>query len=125
MNDMADEFRPLTGVSGLLLLLCLGCGPDLRGATLVYSTFLGGPENDSAYAIAMDAQGNVYVAGDTSNTNSFPTLNALQPKSAGDLDLFIAKFNPAGGLVFSTYLGGSGVEFANAIALDRCRPGIG
>lgn len=99
-------------------LFLLSHAPDLQAATLLYSTFLGGAENDSAYALTIDGQGNTYVAGDTTNRFSFPTLNALQPQSAGAIDLFIAKFNPAGELLFSTYLGGRGSEYANAIALD-------
>jgi len=123
MNDVAEKFKPacqrgLLLAKALMLLPCLVWVSHLHGATLVYSTFLGGADNDSAYAITLDAQGNVYVIGDTSNTNSFPTLNALQPQNAGELDLFIAKLNSAGELVFSTYLGGSGSEYANAIALD-------
>lgn len=47
------------------------------GSALVYSTFLGGTNEDTAYGIAVDAQGNAYVTGETHAPN-FPTLNAFQ-----------------------------------------------
>ena len=76
---------------------------------LVYSTYLGGSGDDGAdsVAVAVDGQGNVYVAGYTSSTD-FPTRKALYGQNAGGPnDVFVAKFNPAGELLFSTYLGGS------------------
>jgi hypothetical protein len=87
---------------------------------LVYSTYLGGPANDFGRAIAVDAGGSAYVAGDTSST-SFPGIGpgSLQSVNAGGVDAFVAKLNPAGdALVYSTYLGGAGTDNAKAIALD-------
>ncbi len=91
--------------------------------TLVYSTYLGGNDNDSAAGIAVDSAGNAYVAGGTTSTN-FPTASAVQAASGGGQDAFIAKLNPTGnGLIYSTYLGGSGgvagaTEAATGIAVD-------
>src|SRR6266699_3617176 len=85
---------------------------------LVFSTFLGGGFEDTAYAIAVDSSNRVYVMGETSSTN-FPTLNAAQPANGGvgvdpDLplvDAFVAVFETNGAsLRYSTYLGGSGYE---------------
>src|SRR5207302_11146178 len=79
--------------------------------------------NDSAAAIAIDAYGNAYVTGGTTST-SFPTASPLQPSSGGNQDAFVTKLNPSGnGLVYSTYLGGSGgmagsSETGNGIAVD-------
>ncbi len=86
---------------------------------MIYSTFLGGSSADQGRGIAVDSSGNAYVVGLTSSTN-FPTMNALQPaNSGGSVDAFVAKLNPAGSaLVYSTYLGGSGEDFANGIAVD-------
>jgi hypothetical protein len=98
-------------------------GYDLRRPLfidpLVYSTYLGGSGADSGYAIAVDSSDNAYVTGATNSTD-FPTMNPLQPANAGGaLDVFVAKLNPTGSaLVYSTYLGGSGEDFGNAIAVD-------
>jgi hypothetical protein len=85
---------------------------------LIYSTYLGGTSADAAQAIALDAQGNAYVAGYTYSTN-FPTQNAYQGVSGGGEDCFIAALDPTGtSLVFSTYLGGSGQDAVFGLALD-------
>ena len=84
--------------------------------TLVYSTFLGGAQADLGYAIAVESQGASYIAGTTAG--GFPLLAAAQPVVGGPNDAFVAKFNAAGGLVFSTYLGGTGNDQARGVALD-------
>lgn len=95
---------------------------------LVYSTFLGGFGIDEAYAIAIDADGNAYVAGNTASPtsaggNDFPVKNALQPAQNGLSDGFVAKLNPTGsGFVFSTFLGGSdNVDGIYGLAVDSQR----
>jgi hypothetical protein len=100
--------------------------------SLMYSTYLGGSVSDGADGIALDSSGNVYVAGYATSTN-FPTLPANQNFStggapntsglAGSENAFAAKLNPfastpAQTLVYSTYLGGSGTDSANGIAVD-------
>ena len=84
---------------------------------LVYSTYHGGALTDYGNAIAVDAGGNAYVTGDTDSTN-FPRVAARQPvKGYGD-DAFVSKFNAAGNaLVYSTYLGGNGVDTGWGIAV--------
>ncbi|MHC4955292.1 MAG: DUF7948 domain-containing protein [Planctomycetota bacterium] len=78
------------------------------GMSLGFSTYLGGTENDSGNGIALDAAGNVYVAGFTESTD-FPVQSPLQPAISGTHDGFLAKINPAGTmLVYSTYIGGTG-----------------
>lgn len=89
------------------------------GSSLVYSTFLGGSGADSGQAIALDPSANAYVAGYTASTNFPTTAGALQTTAAGNGDAFVAKFNAAGSAtVYSTYLGGTGLDRADAIALD-------
>ncbi|HEY6895107.1 MAG TPA: SBBP repeat-containing protein [Rhodanobacteraceae bacterium] len=94
--------------------------PD--GTTLKYATYLGGSKLDVVYGIAVDAGGSVYVAGAT-NSSDFPvTPGVLQNHLAGPLfDAFVAKLSPSGALVYSTYLGGSYVDIADAIAVDAGR----
>lgn len=87
------------------------------GNTLLYSTLLGGSNNDWAYAIAVDASGNAYVAGDTQSTD-FPVLGAFQSANAGNMDSFVTKLSSTCAIVFSTYLGGAGNEHAGGVAID-------
>lgn len=92
--------------------------PD--GLRLIYSTFLGGTNNDAATAIAVDSSGSAYVTGFTSSTDFPVTPGAFQTVYAGGLtDAFIAKLSAAGNaLVYSTYLGGTATDAANGIAVD-------
>jgi Beta-propeller repeat len=92
------------------------------GNTLMFSTYLGGNGASVEYpetgqGIALDASGDAYVVGVTSSTN-FPVSNAIQTQLNGFTDAFVAKVSAAGGLLFSTYMGGSGVDVANAVAVD-------
>ncbi len=88
------------------------------GSGLVFSTYLGGDDEDQGIGIAVDAQAAVYVAGFTFSTN-FPAVHPLQPKIAGRSDTFVAKFRADGSrLLYSTYLGGADYDIAEAIAVD-------
>jgi hypothetical protein len=88
------------------------------GNALVYSTYLGGSDNDIGFEIAVDSGGNAHVAGVTRSTN-FPTANAFQSALKGASDGFVAKLNATGtAFNYSTYLGGTADESANGIALD-------
>ena len=86
---------------------------------LVYITYLGGGGDDRSYGIAVDGSGAAIVVGWTYSGN-FPIVNASQSRLGGGRDSFVAKLNAAGnGLVFSTYLGGSGADSANGAAVDQ------
>lgn len=92
------------------------------GSAAIYSTYLGGSRGETARAIAIDATGAAYIAGMTASTN-FPTRNAVQAASRGGeaarSDAYVAKLSPDGNaLVYSTYLGGSGDDYAMALSLD-------
>jgi len=85
------------------------------GSALIFSTYLGGAGDDGATGIAVDSSGNVWLKGNTKSAD-FPITNgAFQTKSGGDFDHYVAELNPVGKqLLFSTYLGGSGIEFGGA-----------
>jgi len=92
--------------------------PLVIDPVLVYSTYLGGSLAETGWDIVSDASGNVYVSGQASSTN-FPVLNAAQPNNAGGFsDAFVTKLDPNGSLVYSTYIGGNGLEFGYAVAVD-------
>jgi hypothetical protein len=85
---------------------------------LLFSTFLGGSGQEFATSIAVDSAGNSYLGGYTLSAD-FPLLNPAQGGNAGGQDAFITKLNPTGtGIVYSTYIGGSGADQAPKIAID-------
>lgn len=85
---------------------------------LVWSTFLGGNDLDLGYGVAVDEAGNVYVTGRTSSAD-FPTPGGWDKRyGGGGHDAFVAKFSAEGKLLWSTYLGGNGTDFAFEIAVD-------
>ena len=87
-----------------------------------YSTYLGGAGNDSGAAIAVDASGEAYLTGETLSSNFPATPGALQGANAGGGDGFVTELNAAGtAAVYSTYLGGTGSDMGQAIALDSSR----
>ena len=87
------------------------------GDGLVYSTFLGGTGHDYDVAIAVSPSGTAVVTGTTTSSN-FPTRNPVQPALRGSGDATVAKFDPDGQLLYSTYLGGTGWEFGRRAAID-------
>src|SRR5207245_10919295 len=92
--------------------------PLIIDPVVVYSTYLGGSGDDSAAGIAVDPGGsNVVVFGTTTSLN-FPTASGYRSTAAGSNDVYITKFNRIGsGVVFSTYLGGSGNEYAGGMVM--------
>ncbi len=92
---------------------------NATGSALVYSTNLGGSGQDSGLAIAVDGSGNAYVTGSTSSTNFPTTPGAFQTTLGGAFNAFVTELNASGSaLVYSTYLGGSGNDGGNGIAVD-------
>jgi hypothetical protein len=91
------------------------------GESLIFSTFLGGASSDQGRAIALDASGDAFVAGQTTSSD-FPTRYPLQTGLKGPQDAFVAEVDGYGALLFSTYLGGGGTDTAAAIAVggDGC-----
>jgi len=92
---------------------------NATGSGLAYSTFLGGTSRDDGRAIALDAQNNAYVAGETTSSD-FPTTDgAFDRTRAGGVDSYVTKLNAAGSAVaYSTYLGGADNETAGDVQVD-------
>jgi hypothetical protein len=90
------------------------------GTALIYSTYIGGSKVDAGYSIAVDGFGNAYVTGWTSSTNYDVTAGAFQTTyGGGTYDAFVTKLNSTGtAILYSTYLGGSAVEYSLSIAVD-------
>ena len=108
---------------------------DPTGQKLIYSTFVSGSVRELPVSFAVDPQGNVYLAGGTNSSDypitpgayeasflagPFPELNLGGPgPGPAPMTAFVTKLNPAGnGLVYSTFLGGSGTDVITSIAVD-------
>ena len=93
--------------------------------TLLYSTYLGGSQNDVGHNIAVDRKGNAFITGRTRSAD-FPARRAMQPELRGRGcqrvrcdDAFVTKLSKRGTIVYSTYLGGAASEDGWGIAVDR------
>jgi len=88
------------------------------GNGLIYSTYIGGSDSDYGNTIALDSTFNVYIGGFTYSTD-YPLENELIDSNSGSVDGIITKINSTGnGLVFSTYLGGSSIDYLYGLAID-------
>lgn len=88
-----------------------------QGDVLLFSTYFGGSSEDSADAMAIDAQGNLYVSGRTSG--GLATINAAQATYGGNDDAFVLRLNAAlDAYGYVSYLGGAQLDYANAIGVD-------
>ncbi len=87
------------------------------GTTLIYSTYLGGSDQETGHGIAVDAAGSAHVTGWSSSPDFPLTPSAYQ--TATSAGVFVTRLNAAGnGILYSTRLGGSGGEDVEGIALD-------
>jgi len=93
---------------------------------LIYSTYLGGRNDDSAKAVKLDSDGNAYLCGETPSTDFPTTTGAYSTRLAGNYDAFVMKVNlTSGELVYSTFIGGRlydyptyGNDRGNGLAVD-------
>jgi len=92
---------------------------NAQGNALVYSTFIGGEDNDSTEGIAVDSSGNAYITGGT-RSNGFPvTASAFQSFRTGDTDAYLTKLNASGSAVlYSTLLGGGSTDRGSGVVVD-------
>ena len=93
------------------------------GNAMLYSTYLGGTDEDVPSSIAVDGAGQAYVTGQTKSIDFKTTSGALHEDfQGGGYDGFVSKINAEGtALVYSTYLGGSGNDYPAGITADGCR----
>src|SRR5205823_3522027 len=83
--------------------------------SLIWSIYLGGSGGDDGLCIAVDAAGDVLVAGTTYSADFARANNAIH----GGADVFVAKISSSGSLLWATYLGGTFSDYAGGIAVDR------
>jgi hypothetical protein len=114
----------LTFLVALVLASCLFVSAqNALPSTWVYSSYLGGSQQDGISAQTRDSAGNIYVAGTTTSANFPTTAGVYEPTFPGpwtDSVIFVAKFSPEGALVWSTYLGPGCYTFVvpSGIAVD-------
>lgn len=86
---------------------------------LDYSTFIGGSGYDRSHSITANSGGNAFIAGYTSSTDFPITPGVYQTSSAGSNDIYVSKLNNKGSaLIYSTYIGGSSIDYGYDIELD-------
>ncbi len=91
---------------------------NTTGTALVYSTCFGGANLDFGTGIAVDAGNAAHVTGYTASLD-FPSVRSSQAANGGGGDAFVARFVAAGNtLIYSTFVGGTDTDYANAIAVD-------
>jgi hypothetical protein len=89
------------------------------GDTLIYSTFIGGTNNDQGSGIVVDANGYIYITGETYSSGFPTTSGAYDTTLNGDMDVFVTKISPSGDtLVYSTFLGGVDNDYGTDIKVD-------
>jgi hypothetical protein len=115
INPTPGAFQSTKPFGGQFVMKVDGAGNTL------YATYLGGSGGDRPNGLAVDGDGNVYIAGSTAS-NDFPTLHAFQLTLAGRQDVFMAALNATGtALIYSTYWGGVGDDSSTSIAVDDAK----
>lgn len=120
---------PTAGGAFQTSLAGMGFGSDAfvvrlgaSGASLGYSTYLGGGSGaEEGRGIAVDVNNYASVTGVTGSSNFPTTTGAMQTSNGGTMvfdDAFVTRLTPTGGSSFSSYLGGSGTDQGNGLALD-------
>ncbi len=129
-RGISDAFVTKLNISLGLNCINIGGTGDCSIPSIVYSTYLGGNGADAGNGIAIDTRGNAYVTG-TTNSSNFPTANPLQATLGGGRcrngsdvtdcsDVFVTQLSVDGSrLEYSTYLGGTGTDGGNAIAVSN------
>lgn len=87
--------------------------------SLLWSTYMGGANFDSAERLAMTTDGNIVICGYTSSLNTFTTTGCFQATHDGSYDAFITKIDPTGHILWSTLFGKAGGDFAFDITVDK------
>lgn len=113
-----NAFRPTIGSVGNVSQDAFVAKLNANGTALLFSTFLGGHENDGGNSIALDTSGNVYVTGNTGSLD-FPLVGTgVAPKTNRHPTVFAAEFDRLGRALYSTYFGGSEIDDGIGIASD-------
>jgi hypothetical protein len=106
------------GFSFIFFTLFLSSLCFASGDNIIFSTYFGGSGPDFGRDIAFDKKGNIFVIAEAESSD-FPLKNPIQPNYGGGIsDVIIAKFSLDGSLIFSTFIGGSGLDNPLGLAVD-------
>ncbi|MFZ1704241.1 MAG: T9SS type A sorting domain-containing protein [Saprospiraceae bacterium] len=86
--------------------------------TLDWSTYFGGTGEDAVYGVNEDSEENLYISGYTSSSSNISTVGSYQLLYGGNEDGFLSKFSSDGQLIWSTYIGGSGIDGIVSMDID-------
>ncbi|MBP9076373.1 MAG: gliding motility-associated C-terminal domain-containing protein [Haliscomenobacter sp.] len=86
--------------------------------TRIWGTYFGGPDYEFGNDLVIDGAGNVFITGWTMSSAGVATMGSHQPGYSGQLDGFVAKFNPGGARLWSTYFGDIGFDLGLSAATD-------
>lgn len=86
--------------------------------TLIWATYYGGNSEDKGKSVAVDASGNVYMAGETFSSNNISSAGAHQSSFGGTQDAFLVKFDTNGNRIWATYYGGDFYDEGYSCAVD-------
>jgi len=85
----------------------------------IWITYFGAAQGDFAYDVKTDSLNNIIIGGTSTSNVLYTTTNSFQQFQSGATDAFIARFNSAGQLKFSTFFGGTNAEDIHALAIDK------
>jgi hypothetical protein len=92
------------------------CRSDMELVIDPWATYYGGAEPDRAFSVSTDPAGNVYMTGETGSGDFPANPGAYQSTLSAGPDGFLVKFSPQGNRLWATYFGGTGYDYAYAVA---------
>ncbi|PKN95171.1 MAG: hypothetical protein CVU44_00375 [Chloroflexi bacterium HGW-Chloroflexi-6] len=107
-ESWGDPIEPLHGVYDVFVVKLDGAG------TRIWNTFVGGSGTDGASEILLDKNGDLYITGISNKSWGTPSRSYIQ-----DIDAFAAKMDSDGALVWNTFLGGPGKDYATGLVMDN------
>ncbi|MBD2705868.1 hypothetical protein IC229_35045 [Spirosoma sp. BT702] len=106
-------------VGFMYCLLSWGLIPATQAQYFGWAKHMGGTDNDIGRSVALDAAGNVYTTGYFKQTVDFdPGPTQVNLTSAGETDIFLCKFDPAGNLLWAKAIGSTNNDLSNGVAVD-------
>ena len=115
-NGLPTPGGPQPAISGGQDGYCFRSDPGLNN--VLWATYIGGSEDDAAYSVQVDSNGELFVAGGTISVNMPMAPNASQATYSGSVDGFIAHYDLGGNMVGSTYLGTSSYDQCYFVQLN-------